>query len=38
MRGQLGSLDAGAAADLVVLNDDLQVLKTFINGRLEHAV
>ena len=37
MRGQLGTLEVGAVADLVVLNDDLQVLKTFINGKLAHT-
>jgi hypothetical protein len=38
LRSKLGALDVGCVADLVVLDDDLNVLKTFINGNLEHAV
>ncbi len=33
MRAQIGTLEVGCIADLVVLDDDLRVLKTFINGK-----
>jgi N-acetylglucosamine-6-phosphate deacetylase len=29
-----GCIEPGACADLVILNDELRVMKTFVNGRL----
>lgn len=37
MKGRVGSLDFGARADIVLLNDDLQVQLVFVGGRLAYT-
>ena len=38
LHGRKGTLDVGADADLVVLDDDLNVRATFVRGELVYKV